>query len=85
MTAPQFFGALVRALGLYWLTHGLTYLPASMAPAKGYTPSLYFWVGVGEMLVGIFLMFKADGMVQTCYSLNALDPEKPPKNGSGTS
>jgi hypothetical protein len=66
MTAPQFFGVLVRAIGVSWLSHGVTYLAAAFAPVQGYTPVVY-------VLLGAFLMFKADGMVMTCYTLGALN------------
>lgn len=77
MTAPQFFGALVRAIGVYWLAHGLTYLAAALFPMQGYTPMSYVFIGAAEMIVGAFLMFKADGMVESCYSLGALSLSSP--------
>ena len=76
MTAPHFFGALVRAMGLYWLTYGITYLPACFAPVAGYTPGLYIFVGIGDMLIGVFLIFKADGVVETCYSYASLEGQE---------
>ena len=59
-------------LGLYWLTYGLTYLPGFFTPATGYTPGFYIYMGAAQMILGVFLMFKADGVVETCYSHAAL-------------
>jgi hypothetical protein len=75
MTGPEFCGALVRAIGVYWLSHGLTYLAAAIAPVEGYTPLLYVVLGGSEMLVGVFLMFKADGMVATLYAKPPADDD----------
>ena len=72
MFGPLLFVALVRAIGVYWLSQGLTYLAAAFAPVQGYTPALYVLLGVSEMILGVFLMFKANGIVETCYSLSEL-------------
>jgi hypothetical protein len=71
MTAPQFFGALVRAIGVYLPTHGLGYLVSAMFPAKDYPVSLYVILGSVEVVLGIFLMFQADNVVEMCYSQSA--------------
>jgi hypothetical protein len=72
MTAPQFFGALVRAMGVYWLADGLSYFGSALFASKDYTPMAYLVQGGAHAIIGAFLMFKADGMVETCYSLEAL-------------
>jgi hypothetical protein len=59
-------------MGLYWLTYGITYLPGALAPVQGYSPGIYIGIGMGQMIVGVILMFAADGFVETCYSLAAL-------------
>ena len=74
MTAPQFFGALVRAIGVYWLSVGLSYLARAYFAARDYSPAAYIVQGAANAIIGVFLMFKADGMVETCYSLGALEP-----------
>lgn len=73
MTAPQFFGALVRAMGVYWLTNGLLYLAGAYFASQGYTPISYVVQGGATAIIGLFLMFKADGMVETCYSFRELE------------
>ena len=39
-----------------------------LRPAEGYSAMDYLVPGVPLLLIGIFLMFKADGMVATCYA-----------------
>jgi hypothetical protein len=68
MTAPQFFGALVRAFGLYWFVYSLSYLTGFFAPAKDSEPRVYLIAAIPGSLVGLFLMFKADGVVATLYA-----------------
>jgi hypothetical protein len=68
MTAPQFFGALVRAIGLYWLTYGLTRIVSACAPAEGYTYVTYIILASAYMVIGAFLMLKADPIVEMCYA-----------------
>jgi len=93
MTAPQLFGALVRAIGVYWLSVGLSYLTGAYFAGREYSPMAYVVQGAANAIIGVFLMFKADGMVQTCYSLNALSghnsPDRPriqlPPSGGLTS
>ncbi len=80
MTAPQFFGALIRAIGLYWFVYGLAYLPATLSPHDGTALSTYILIGTGYMIIGAFLLFKADGFVETCYSTDALRMPQEPKN-----
>jgi len=40
----------------------------AVIPAQGYTSGEYVISGFPILLIGIFLMFKADGMVATCYA-----------------
>jgi hypothetical protein len=68
MTERQFFGAIVRAMGLYWFLYGLTYLCSALSPPKDYQALPYLLIGMGQMIVATFLLLKADGVVQTCYS-----------------
>jgi hypothetical protein len=68
MNAPQFFGALVRAIGLYWLIYSLSYLTGFFDPPKDTDSRTYLIATVPGSLVGIFLMFKADGVVATLYA-----------------
>jgi hypothetical protein len=81
MTAPHFFGALVRALGLYWLSVGLSYLAGAYFASADYTPMAYVIQGMADLLIGVFLMFKADGVVETCYSYAALKGQEGPPCG----
>ncbi len=67
MTDRQLFGVIVRAFGLYWLTYGSGYLLGCWQPVSGYSPGLYVFVGLGDMFMGVFLMFAADAIVQACY------------------
>lgn len=68
MTAQELFGALVRALGLYWAVYSIQTMLGAVIPAQGYTSGEYVISGFPILLIGIFLMFKADGMVATCYA-----------------
>jgi len=68
MTAQQFFGALVRALGLYWLLDGLTRALGAFFPGPEYS-WIHYVVGAAlEMVIGTFVMFKADGLVEMLYA-----------------
>ena len=68
MTAHDLFGALVRALGLYWAVYSIQMLVGAFIAAEGSSPVAYVVAGLPLLLVGIFLMLKADGMVATCYA-----------------
>ena len=65
MNAQQFFGAIVRGLGVYWVGHGITYLPAAAFAQASVMQ--YVAVPVAELVVGVILMLNADGLVVTCY------------------
>ena len=67
MTAPGLFGAVVRSIGLYWLVYGLFYTCSAIAPAHGVSIVPYFVLGSVSMVVGLFLMLRADGFVAMCY------------------
>ena len=78
MTAPQYFGLIVRGLGLYWFTWGLTYMPLAFVAHPGSTSSATHYVAVAtaDMVVGAILLFTADGMAETFYR------HQPEKDGS---
>lgn len=69
MNGPQFFGAIVRGLGLYWVTWGVTYLPLALVahPNNTFTATHYIVIGSVDIIVGLILMLNSDGMVAFCY------------------
>ena len=68
LNGPEIFGALVRTIGLYWFSYGLNTAVSAMSPAPGFSIGSYIACGAAQMIVGISLMFKADGVVSTCYA-----------------
>jgi len=68
MSVQQIFGVAVRAIGVYWVAHGLGTLGFGFFPAQGYSTWSYVLGVASEMLVGVVLMLKADRVVRLCYT-----------------
>ena len=79
MNAKDVFGVVVRTAGLFLLVYGLWYLLYGVAQATGISPIThstvnYFLSGWGSLLVGLYFLRGAPGLLRFCY------PDKSRKN-----